>query len=106
MLKKFFYFGLGLASLLYENFDELVRAGEERYKELIDADIPIEETVEIETVVSVETVTEGVDNVTDATGVDDLTAINGIGPMKGERIARTDGKNPFERTFSHPLSCS
>ena len=86
MLKKIFYFGLGLASLLYENFDELVRAGEERYKELLDEDLPIEETVEIETVVSVETVTEEVSDVTDNAGADDLTAINGIGPTFAKRL--------------------
>ena len=33
MLKKIFYFSLGLASLLVENFDELARAGEKRYNE-------------------------------------------------------------------------
>jgi hypothetical protein len=86
MLKKFFYFGLGLASLLHENFEELVRAGEKRYYELLDADLPIEETVEIETVVSIETVTEVVDDVTDNAGADDLTAINGIGPTFAKRL--------------------
>ena len=82
MLKKIFYFGLGLVGLLYENFNELVCAGEERYNELLDADLPIEETVEIETVVAVETVTE---EVSDAEA-DDLTAIDGIGPTFAKRL--------------------
>ncbi len=86
MLKKIFYFGLGLASLLYENFDELVRAGEERYNELLGADIPIEETVEIETVVTVVTVTEEVSDVANNAGADDLTVINGIGPTFAKRL--------------------
>ncbi len=86
MLKKIFYFGLGLAGLLYENFDELVRAGEERYKELLDAELPIEEIIEIETVVSVETVAEGVADLTDYAGADDLTVINGIGPTFAKRL--------------------
>ena len=82
MLKKFFYFGLGLADLLYENFDELVAAGEERYNKLVGADQPIEETITIETVVSVEAVE---DTEKDA-GADDLTKISGIGPTFARRL--------------------
>lgn len=86
MLKKIFYFGLGLASLLYENFDELARAGETRYNDLLSADQPVEETVEIETVVSVEVDVEAIDDGSDNTGNDDLTAINGIGPTFAKRL--------------------
>ena len=86
MLKKIFYFGLGLASLLYENFDELVRAGEERYNDLLDADLPIEETIEIEAVAPKESATTVGDDVTDDPAADDLMAINGIGPTFAKRL--------------------
>jgi len=88
MLKKIFYFGLGLASLLYENFDELVRAGQERYNELLDADLPNEEPVEIEVVTPREIATQVVDDVTDNVTADDLTAINGIGPTFAKRLQK------------------
>ena len=86
MLKTIFYFGLGLASLLYENFDELVRAGEERYNELLVTDLPIEETVEIEAVAPIESATAVVNDETDNAAADDLTAINGIGPTFAKRL--------------------
>jgi predicted flap endonuclease-1-like 5' DNA nuclease len=86
MLRKFIYFGIGLASLLYENIDELVRTGEERYNELLSEDLPVEETVEIETVVSVEIDAEVVDDAEDTVMTDDLTRINGIGPTFAKRL--------------------
>jgi len=86
MFKKIFYFGLGLASLLYENFDELARAGEARYNELLNANQPVEEIVEVETAVSVEEDTEAVDDASENAVEDDLTAINGIGPTFAKRL--------------------
>ena len=86
MLKNIFYFGLGLASLLYENFDELAQAGETRYNELLSADQPVEEIVEVAGVVSVEPDAEAVDDTSDNPENDDLTAINGIGPTFAKRL--------------------
>lgn len=86
MLKKILYFGLGLADLLYANFDELVRAGEERYNKLLGPDQPIEEIVEIETVISVKPVSEGVDLTSVVAVADDLTTIPGIGPAFAKRF--------------------
>ena len=86
MLKKILYFGLGLADLLYANFDELVRAGEERYNKLLGPDQPIEEIVEIETVISVKPVSEGVDLTAVVAVTDDLTSITGIGPAFAKRL--------------------
>ncbi len=86
MLKKILYFGLGLADLLYANFDELVRAGEERYNKLLGPDQPIEEIVEIETVISVKPVSEGVDLTSVVAVADDLTTIPGIGPAFAKRL--------------------
>ena len=82
MLKKLFYFGLGLADLLYENFDELVCAGEERYNKLLGAKQPIEETVAVQTVVAM----EPVEVVLEGAGPDDLTKIKGIGPTFAKRL--------------------
>ena len=82
MIKKLFYFGLGLADLVYENFDELVASGEERYNKLLGADQPIEESITIETVVSVDLAEE----VKVDAEADDLTKINGIGPTFAKRL--------------------
>ncbi len=85
MLKKLFYFGIGLADLIYENFDDLVHAGEERYSKLVGAEKLVEQTIEIETIVSVEEpVAEPGETV--AAETDDLTAINGIGPTFAGRL--------------------
>lgn len=86
MLKKFFYFGLGLADLLYEYFDELVRAGEERANTLLGPDQPIEDSFEIETVISVDPISEGVDLSADVVVADDLTTISGIGPTFAKKV--------------------
>ena len=86
MLKKFFYFGVGLASLIYENFDELVQAGEKRYNQYVKVDHPPEETIEIETTVSDEIILDVSENEQDAVEPDDLTAINGIGPTFSKRL--------------------
>lgn len=86
MLKKFVYFGIGLASILYENFDELVVAGEARYNEMLGEDKAFEETIEIETKVSEEPVAETEDDTEDDDLPDDLTKINGIGPTFAKRL--------------------
>jgi len=86
MLKKIFYFGLGLAGLLTENFEELVRTGEERYKELLAVDPPIEESVEIDVASAGESATEVVGDASDGAAADDLSAINGIGPTFAKRL--------------------
>ncbi len=85
MLKKLFYFGIGLADLLYENFDDLVRAGEERYSKLIGADQTEEQTINVETAVSYEEPVSELSEA-DATVTDDLTVINGIGPTFAGRL--------------------
>lgn len=86
MLKKMFYFGVGLASLAYDNFDELARIGEDRYNQFVRVNHPDEETVEIEADVAVEIVTEELDDTPDGNEPDDLTAINGIGPTFAKRL--------------------
>ncbi|NCF64777.1 MAG: hypothetical protein GWP61_02315 [Chloroflexi bacterium] len=87
MLKKIFYFGLGLASLFFENFDELARAGEERYNKRIKADQPTEETINITTSKTAEPVS-GLSKVEASNDVsDDLTAISGIGPTFASRLS-------------------
>lgn len=86
MLTKVFYFGIGLASFIIENFNDLARAGEERYDQFVRENQPIEESIEIETSVSEETVTDGQIEMQDAPKPDDLTAINGIGPTFANRL--------------------
>jgi predicted flap endonuclease-1-like 5' DNA nuclease len=86
MLKKIFYFGLGLASLLFENFDELARAGEERYNKQMRAQQPDRETIETLGSSAMEPVAD--DTELDASSIvaDDLTKINGIGPTFASRL--------------------
>lgn len=85
MLKKLFYFGIGLADLIYENFDDLVCAGEERYSKFVNADQLVEQTIEVKTIVSIEEPAAETGE-TDTTETDDLTAINGIGPTFAGRL--------------------
>jgi predicted flap endonuclease-1-like 5' DNA nuclease len=86
MLKKIFYFGLGLASLLVENFDELARAGEERYNKPVRADQPAEEAVESPDSAAEESIAETSTIDANTVVADDLTKINGIGPTFASRL--------------------
>jgi predicted flap endonuclease-1-like 5' DNA nuclease len=81
MLKKIIYFGIGLASLVHDNFDELARLGEEKYNKFVRVNHPTEETIEIESEETFEFVAE-----TETGGSDDLTAISGIGPTFARRL--------------------
>lgn len=90
MLKKIIYFGIGLASLVYDNFDELARLGEEKYNRFVRVNHPLEETILVESEESIEIVTESVD-----TEPDDLTAISGIGPTFAKRL-QDAGISTFE----------
>jgi predicted flap endonuclease-1-like 5' DNA nuclease len=81
MLRKLFYFGVGLASLAYDNFDELARIGEERYNRFVHVNHPPEETIEVEE----EEVPVARASASDQPE-DDLTIINGIGPTFAKRL--------------------
>lgn len=81
MLKKIFYFGIGLAGLVYDNFDELARLGEEKYNKFVRINHPPDETIEITSEETFEFVAE-----TETGGTDDLTAISGIGPTFAKRL--------------------
>ena len=88
MLKKIFYFGLGLVTLFYENFDELARAGEERFNQQATTEIhPSERIVEIATKtedVKPDDQSNRIDS--DDIETDDLTKISGIGPAFAGRL--------------------
>ena len=86
MLKKIFYFGVGLTSVFCEKFDRLAQAGQEKYNELFRVNFPDEEIVVIETVVPPEEETLAVPAVVMTLQEDDLTAINGIGPTFAARL--------------------
>ena len=86
MLKKIFYFGLGLISLLSENFDELARAGEQRYNKKTRTEQPPQEESEAHGSPAVKPVNEAADTGTNSIIADDLTAISGIGPTFASRL--------------------
>lgn len=90
MLKKIFYFGLGLASLLFENFDELARAGEERYNKQKGAKQPAEESVETPGSPAVELIAVASEVDANSVVADDLTKINGIGPTFASRLNKAN----------------
>jgi predicted flap endonuclease-1-like 5' DNA nuclease len=81
MLRKILYFGIGLASLVYDNFDELARLGEEKYDKFVRVTHPTEEDIEIVSEETFEIVAD-----TEAGRADDLTAISGIGPTFAKRL--------------------
>jgi len=86
MLKKIFYFSLGLASLLVENFDELARAGEKRYNEQSRTSRPVGQNSVGHTSSTAEPVAETSDIDVNGATADDLTAISGIGPTFARRL--------------------
>ncbi len=86
MLTKVFYFGVGLASLVYDNFDELAQVGEERYNQFVRANHPPEETIEVESIFPDEEVPVVASTSQSESKPDDLTAINGIGPTFAKRL--------------------
>ncbi len=84
MLKKIYYFGLGLASVLIEKFDDLAGAGEEL---LAKRKSKLEEVeVAVAIMVETESVTETGQPALEIAKGDDLTAINGIGPTFANRL--------------------
>ena len=88
MLKKIFYFGLGLASLLYEHFDDLARSGENRYNQFVRVNHPLDETIELETDVSEAEHNQAPSKSQVVQKTDDLTKINGIGPTFASRLQK------------------
>ncbi len=88
MLKKIFYFGVGLASLLYEHFDELARTGEDRYNKFVRVNHPLEETIEIESDISEGQHAQAINKSAEEQEPDDLTKINGIGPTFASRLQK------------------
>jgi predicted flap endonuclease-1-like 5' DNA nuclease len=86
MLKKIFYFGIGLTSFFFEYFERLARTGEEKYNELVSADHPEEQIIAVETGIAVEADTQVAKTAVETRKPDDLTAINGIGPTFASRL--------------------
>lgn len=84
MLRKAFCFGLGLAGVLLEKFDELACAGEERLAQR-KSDNNRQE-VEVTVITEADPAIESDTNTSDDAKVDDLTAINGIGPTFAKRL--------------------
>jgi len=83
MLRKIFCFGLGLAGILYEKFDELACAGEERLAQRKSEEN--DQEVEIAIIVERESPVESA-HAAEKTNRDDLTTINGIGPTFAKRL--------------------
>jgi len=81
MIRKIFCFGLGLVGLLYEKFDELACAGEERLIQRQNG-----QEVEIPVAVGQASKADSVEQSPQGHKVDDLTSINGIGPTFAKRL--------------------
>lgn len=86
MLKKIFYFGIGLTSFFFEYFDRLARTGEEKYSELVNANHEEEQIIAVETAVAVEADARVAQVTVEKPQPDDLTAIDGIGPTFASRL--------------------
>lgn len=86
MLKKIFYFGIGLTSFFYEYFNRLAHTGEEKYNELVGANHQEEEIIAVETVVAVEAEAQVAGVKVEEPQRDDLTVIDGIGPTFASRL--------------------
>ncbi len=84
MLRKAFCFGLGLAGVLLEKFNELACAGEERLAQRKSDNNGQE--IEVTVVTEAESPIESGFTTSESTKVDDLTAINGIGPTFAKRL--------------------
>ena len=95
MLKKIFYFGIGLTSFFFEYIDQLARTGEEKYNEFVRANHPEEEIITVQTAVSAGTDVQAAAVTVEKREPDDLTAIDGIGPTFASRL-QAAGITTFE----------
>lgn len=84
MLKKFFYFAVGLADIFFEKFDDLASTGEERLTQYRES--KKEQEIEVQITFEEEMVETLPSSPAPTNNSDDLTKINGIGPTFAKRL--------------------